>query len=304
MTTFTPIWQRFSDYLALLKPRVMSLVVFTALVGTMLAPGHIGLIHGAIAVIAIAVGAGAAGAINMWYDRDIDAIMRRTLHRPLPKGRLQPAEALTLGILLSIISVWVLAVSINYISAILLATTILYYVIIYTVWLKRRTPQNVVIGGVSGALPPVIGWTSVTGTVDLGAMFLFAVIFLWTPPHSWALALFREEDYSAASVPMLPVAAGRRATAIQVLLYSSLLIPVTLLPFPMGFAGLIYEVSALVLGVGFATHVWRLFQTLSGPVSGDSDSHVARKLFVYSIRYLFLIFLALIIDHLVLTAMS
>jgi protoheme IX farnesyltransferase len=304
MTTLQQFWQRSSDYLTLLKPRVMSLVVFTALVGTILAPGSIGLINATVAVVAIAVGAGAAGAINMWYDRDIDAIMRRTLHRPLPKERLHPAEALSLGIALSVISVWVLATQVNTISAVLLAITILYYVIIYTVWLKRRTPQNVVIGGVSGALPPVIGWSAVTGSIDPGAIFLFAVIFLWTPPHSWALAIFRQGDYSAASVPMLPVAAGRHATAVQVLIYSILLIPVTLLPLPMGLSGLIYEIAAIALGIGFSIHVWRLFRTLSAPISGDEDAQVARKLFVYSVRYLFLIFLALIADSFVLTAIS
>jgi protoheme IX farnesyltransferase len=275
----------------------MSLVVFTALVGLLLAPGGIEPIAGIVSVCAIAVGAGAAGAINMWYDRDIDLVMRRTLHRPLPAGRLHPVESLVLGVVLSIASVWVLAIWGSHTSALLLAATILYYVVIYTMWLKRRTPQNVVIGGVSGALPPVVGWSAVTGSIELGAVFLFAVIFLWTPPHSWALALFRQEDYAAAAVPMLPVAVGRRATGQQIALYSGLLIPVTLMPLPMGFSGLIYEIAAIALGIGFAIHTWRLFQSLSTPEPGGADSAIARKLFVYSVRYLFLIFLALLVDR-------
>jgi protoheme IX farnesyltransferase len=296
--TLAPFWRRFADYLTLLKPRVMSLVVFTALVGLLLAPGGIEPIAGIVSVCAIAVGAGAAGAINMWYDRDIDAVMRRTLHRPLPAGRLHPTESLVLGVVLSVGSVWALAIWSNRTSALLLAATILYYVIIYTMWLKRRTPQNVVIGGVSGALPPVVGWTAVTGSIELGAVFLFAVIFLWTPPHSWALALFRQEDYATAGVPMLPVAAGRRATGQQIALYSALLIPVTLMPLPMGLSGLIYEAAAITLGVGFAIHTWRLFQSLSTPAPDAGDTVIARKLFVYSVRYLFLIFLALLVDRL------
>jgi protoheme IX farnesyltransferase len=295
--TLAPFWRRFADYLALLKPRVMSLVVFTALVGLLLAPGGIEPIAGIVSVCAIAVGAGAAGAINMWYDRDIDAVMRRTLHRPLPAGRLHPTEALALGVVLSVGSVWVLSIWGSRTSALLLAATILYYVLIYTMWLKRRTQQNVVIGGVSGALPPVVGWSAVTGSVELGAVFLFAVIFLWTPPHSWALALFRQDDYAAAAVPMLPVAAGRRATGQQIALYSALLIPVTLIPLPIGLSGLIYEAAAIALGIGFAIHAWRLFQSLSNPETNDAEPAMARKLFAYSVRYLFLIFLALLVDR-------
>ena len=296
-TARAPFWRRLSDYLTLLKPRVMSLVVFTALVGLLLAPGGIEPVAGIVSVCAIAVGAGAAGAINMWYDRDIDALMRRTLHRPLPAGRLHPAESLALGVLLSVASVWTLAIWANRTSALLLAATILFYVVVYTMWLKRRTPQNVVIGGISGALPPVVGWSAVTGSIEPGAVFLFAVIFLWTPPHSWALALFRQEDYAAAAVPMLPVTASRRATGQQIALYSALLIPVTLMPLPMGLSGLIYGVAATGLGVGFAIHAWRLFQALLAPEPGAADTVIARKLFVYSVRYLFLIFLALLIDR-------
>ena len=304
MTPFPQLWHRLSDYLTLLKPRVMSLVVFTAVVGLILAPGNIDLLSAIVSISAIALGAGAAGAINMWYDRDIDAVMLRTLNRPLPKARLHPTEALILGTLLSFFSVWVLAIWANYLSAILLSITILYYVIIYTIWLKRRTPQNVVIGGVSGALTPVIGWSAVTGSIDLEAVFLFTVIFLWTPPHSWALAIFRQSDYSAAAVPMLPVVAGRRTTAVQILIYSALLIPVSLLPLPMGMSGLIYEVAAIALGVGFATRVWRLFRTLSVAESGTTDSDMAKNLFSYSVRYLFLIFLALVVDRLFLLVLA
>lgn len=295
--TLAPFTRRFVDYWALLKPRVMSLVVFTAITGLLLAPGHINPWIGIIAICSIAIGAGAAGAINMWYDRDIDALMRRTIQRPLPAGRLFPTEAFILGSVLSISAIASLGILVNKTAAVLLAVTIGYYVFIYTVWLKRRTPQNVVIGGVAGALPPVVGWTAVTGSVDPGAIFLFAVILLWTPPHSWALALFRQEDYTAAGVPMLPVTAGRRATGRQILAYTALLIPVTLLPLPMGISGLLYEVAAIALGIGFATHAWRLFKELTNPDLITPDSATARKMFAYSIRYLFLLFLALLVDR-------
>ncbi|MBO67165.1 MAG: protoheme IX farnesyltransferase [Acidiferrobacteraceae bacterium] len=298
-TEITPIAgssSRFADYIRLLKPRVMSLVVFTALAGLLMAPGAIHPLDGFISICAIAIGAGAAGAINMWYDRDIDAMMRRTLNRPLPAGRLHPTEALLLGVTLSCLSVSTLTLISNYLSGILLAVTIFYYVVLYTIWLKRKTPQNVVIGGVSGALPPVVGWTAVTGSIDLGAILLFAIIFLWTPPHSWALALFRHEDYSAADIPMLPVAQGRKATGQQILFYSLLLVIVTLAPMPFGLAGAFYEVAAVALGVGFAFYALQLFRSLSNKDSAETDAETAKKLFKYSIRYLFLIFLFLLID--------
>ena len=300
MTSLAHISSRLSDYFALLKPRVMSLVIFTVIVGMFLAPGELGLVMSILSTISIAVGAGAAGAINMWYYRYMDAQMHRTIHRPLPAGRLKPIEALSTGVILSIASVTALAMWANYLSAILLMVTILYYVIIYTIWLKRRTPQNVVIGGVSGALPPVIGWTVVTGSIDFGAVFLFLVIFLWTPPHSWALAILRQDDYAAASVPMLPVTSGRRGTALQIGIYSFLLVPTTLSPLLFGFSGWLYAIVSVLLGIGFLLNSWRLIQVLLEPATKNQDSNRARVLFVYSIRYLFLIFLALIVDRIIL----
>ena len=280
---------RIADYALLLKPRVMSLVVFTGVVGLVLAPGTIDLPTTVAAIACIALGAGAAGAINMWYDRDIDLRMRRTMNRPLPAGRLHPREALSFGVLLALLSVASMARMVNGMAAALLAVTILYYVFIYTVWLKRRTPQNIVIGGASGALPPVIGWAAATGDVGLGAVILFSVIFLWTPPHSWALALFRRGDYEAAGVPMMPVVAGERATKRLMLIYTWLLVPVTLLPVVVGMSGALYGCIAAFLGGAFVDRVWRLWQ--------GADAQEARSLFFFSIFYLFLIFVALLADR-------
>ena len=280
---------RVTDYAVLLKPRVMSLVVFTALVGLLLAPGGIDPLTGVFAVVCIAIGAGAAGAINMWYDRDIDLHMLRTMNRPLPAGRLKPEEALVFGVVLSFGSVTVMASLVNVTAAGLLALTIFYYVFIYTVWLKRRTPQNIVIGGASGALPPIIGWAAVTGDVGLGAVLLFAIIFLWTPPHSWALALFRRGDYENAGVPMLPVVAGERETKRQMLIYTGALLPATLLPVMLGLSGAVYGTAAVILGARFASHAWRVWK--------DEDGGASRPMFFFSILYLFLIFLALLADR-------
>ena len=284
---------RIADYAVLLKPRVMSLVVFTAITGLLLAPnppGSLSPLTGFFAVLCIALGAGASGAINMWYDRDIDQHMLRTKNRPLPAGRLEPREALIFGITLAAGSVTAMAVLVNTAAALLLALTILYYVFIYTVWLKRRTPQNIVIGGVSGALPPVIGWAAATGDVGLGAVVLFAIIFLWTPPHSWALALFRQGDYEAAGVPMLPVVSGIRETKRQMLLYTVALVPVTLLPVVIGISGAFYASAAAFLGFFFAHHMWQVWK--------DEDGTAARPMFFFSIIYLFLIFTAMLIDRL------
>lgn len=277
------------DYAVLLKPRVMSLVVFTALVGLLLAPVTVNPLTGLIAVVCIALGAGAAGAINMWYDRDIDSVMQRTMNRPLPAGRLRPYTALTLGVTLACASVVVMAVLVNPVASGLLALTIVYYVFIYTMWLKRRTPQNIVIGGASGAFPPVIGWAAATGDVGLGALALFAIIFLWTPPHSWALALFRKGDYDRAGVPMLPVVAGERETRRQMLIYTALMLPATLLPVAVGDAGWPYAAAAVVLGGLFAQRALRVYRS--------EDIRAARSLFFFSIIYLFLIFAALLLDH-------
>jgi len=281
---------RIADYALLLKPRVMSLVVFTAIVGLTLAPGTIDVATTLAAIICIAVGAGAAGAINMWYDRDIDLHMRRTMNRPLPAGRLSSREALVFGVLLAVMSVAAMAYRVNGTAAALLALTILYYVFVYTVWLKRRTPQNIVIGGAAGALPPVIGWAAVTGDVGLGAVILFGIIFLWTPPHSWALALFRRSDYQAAGVPMMPVVAGERQTKRLMLIYTWLLVPVTLLPAVVGMSGAVYGCMAAFLGGAFVDRVWRIWKE-------DGDERGARSLFFFSIFYLFLIFAALLADR-------
>jgi len=242
---------RVRDYVELLKPRVMSLVVFTGLVGVLIAPGAIHPVTAAIAVAAIALGSGAAGAINMWYERDLDAVMERTRGRPLPTGRVAPDDALALGVLLSVFSVALMALATNPVAAALLAAAILFYVFIYTMWLKPRTPQNIVIGGAAGAFPPMIGWAAVSGDVSATAIALFALIFLWTPPHFWALALYRCEDYRRAGVPMLPVVAGARTTKNQILLYSLLLLPAGLAPSLLGTSGWLYGAVSLALGVVF-----------------------------------------------------
>ena len=283
---------RLHDYAILLKPRVMSLVVFTGACGLILAPGFVGLDTAIIAVICIAAGAGASGAINMWYDEDIDRIMRRTQNRPIPAGRMNPREALIFGSFLSVGSVATMYLFVNFAAAMLLALTILYYVFIYTIWLKRRTPQNIVIGGASGAFPPMIGWAAVTGDIGLGAIALFTIIFLWTPPHSWALALFRRGDYAAADVPMMPVVAGERETKRQILVYTVLLIASTLSPVVVGMSGAVYGMIALVLGIEFWRRCWRVWK------SEEEQEKTAKPLFLFSIFYLFMIFVAMLVDRL------
>ena len=277
------------DYVQILKPRVMSLVVFTGFVGLAVAPGHLHPVLAAIAVLCIAVGAGASGAINMWYDRDIDAVMRRTAQRPLPAGRMEPGEALGFGIVLAVGSTVVMGLAVNWAAAALLALTIAFYVFVYTIWLKRRTPQNIVIGGAAGALPPLIGWAAATGDIGWGAIALFAIIFFWTPPHFWALSLYSSRDYAAAGIPMLPVVAGPRETKKQMLLYTVVLWPVTLAPWLLGLAGPFYAggVAALSLAfTGAAIRVWR-----------DESDRSARQMFAFSLLYLFLIFTLLLADH-------
>ena len=277
------------DYIALLKPRVMSLVIFTAFVGYVLAPGTLHPVLGAIAILAVAVGAGASGAINMWYDRDIDAVMARTKGRPIPAGRVNADEALAFGVVLSIGSVVVMGLAVNWLAAGLLALPIVYYVFFYTMWLKRRTPQNIVVGGAAGAFPPMIGWAAATGEVSIESLVLFAIIFMWTPPHFWALALYRSGDYRAAGVPMLPVVAGRAETRRQIVIYSVLLAPLGVAPWWLGFAGPFYGSVAAVLGGVFllgAMRVWR----------DDQERH-CRQLFGFSILYLFAIFAMLLVDR-------
>jgi protoheme IX farnesyltransferase len=277
------------DYLALLKPRVMSLVVFTGFVGLYLAPGHLHPVLAVVAMLCIAVGAGAAGAINMWYDRDIDALMQRTRQRPLPAGRMVAGDALGFGCVLAGAAVLVMGVGVNWAAAALLALTIVFYVFVYTIWLKRRTPQNIVIGGAAGAFPPLVGWAAVTGDVGLPALALFALIFFWTPPHFWALALYRAGDYAKAGVPMLPVVAGARETKRQMLAYAVLLWPVALAPTLMGAAGWLYGAASLGLNAVFtlaALRVWR-----------DPGDAAAKQMFAFSILYLFLLFALLVVDR-------
>jgi len=287
------------DWFALLKPRVMTLVVFTGLIGLLVAPGHLHPVLAFTAVLCIAVGAGACGAINMWYDRDIDALMRRTRNRPIPGGRIAPGEALGFGVTLAVASVIVLGLAVNPTAAALLALSIAFYVFVYTMWLKRRTPQNIVIGGAAGAFPAVVGWAAVTGSVDLLPLILFAIVFFWTPPHFWSLALWANDDYRRANVPMLPVVAGARETRRQIVLYSLLLIPLSLAPWAIGFSGTVYALAATILGAGFLLSVWRVArdrQDAAG-VSLTNDAP-ARAAFKYSIVYLFVLFAALAVDRL------
>jgi len=289
------------DYVELLKPRVMSLVIFTGLVGMAVAPGGVHPVLGAIALLAMAVGAGAAGCLNMWFDADIDAIMIRTRKRPIPRGSVTREDALFFGAILSGASVLTMWMAVGTVPALLLAFTIGFYLFVYTMGLKRRTSQNIVIGGAAGALPPVIGWAAVTGSVTLEPLILFLIVFMWTPPHFWALALYRNGDYEKAGVPMMPVVAGKQSTRAQILFYALLLVPVSLMPTLMGFAGIIYGAVAAVAGaifVGLAVEVW-----LRGRIGLREDStelqsdRAARRLFAYSIFYLFVLFLALLVEQ-------
>src|SRR6516162_1484265 len=291
----TPAAAGVAEYLEILKPRVMALVVFTGLVGLSLAPGHLHPVLAAVAVLCIAVGAGSAGAINMWYDRDIDALMRRTSRRPLPTGRMMPGEALGFGVVLGVGAVVVMGLALNSVAAALLAATILFYVFVYTIWLKRRTSQNIVIGGAAGAFPPMIGWAAVTGDVSPVGLALFLLIFLWTPPHFWALALYRSDDYRRAGVPMLPVVAGPRETKRQMLLYTLVLVPVALAPTLMGSVGWLYGTVALVMSLAFIAHAVAVWCA-----PDDRRGHaVARRMFKFSLLYLAVLFAALPLDLLI-----
>ncbi len=288
------------DWITLLKPRVLSLVVFTGLIGMVVAPGHLNPVLAFAAILSITVAAGAAGAINMWFDRDIDAMMHRTRNRPIPGGRIAPEAALGYGIFLAGASVMVMFLATNAAAAAVLAFSIGFYVFVYTMWLKRRTPQNIVIGGAAGAFPPVIGWAAVTGSIDLVPLLLFAIVFFWTPPHFWSLALYANADYRRAGVPMLPVVAGPRETRRQIVLYTLVLIPVTLAPWFIGFSGLVYAVSALALGGYFLACVWRVARDRQD-ADGTSltNDRPARAAFKYSILYLFLLFGAFALDRIV-----
>ncbi|EFL88882.1 heme o synthase [Ahrensia sp. R2A130] len=284
-----------SDYIALMKPRVMRLVVFTALCGMLAAPGSIDPVLSIIAIICIAVGAGASGALNMWYDADIDAIMSRTTKRPIPAGNVTPEEARNFGLILSIISVLVLGMLVNWISAAILAFTIFFYAVIYTMWLKRSTPQNIVIGGAAGAFPPMLGWATVSGDLAWGGVVLFAIIFIWTPPHFWALALWKMRDYDDAHVPMMPNAVGEASTRNQMLAYSAVLLPITILPAVMGFAGIAFGVVAVGLSGYFLWLTYKVWKI----AGADEKLRAEKHLFGYSIAYLFALFAALAVDAIV-----
>jgi protoheme IX farnesyltransferase len=283
------------DYFELLKPRVMSLVVFTALVGIARAPAELHPVLAFTALLCIAIGAGAAGALNMWWDADIDARMARTARRPIPTGRIAPGEALGIGLVLSVASVLMLGLFVGILAAALLAFTILFYSVVYTMWLKRSTPQNIVIGGAAGAFPPVIGWAAVTGSVSIESILLFLIIFFWTPPHFWALALVRTDDYARAGVPMLPVVSGAAETRRQILLYSLILVPLGAAPALFGFAGSLYATAAMSLGalfLYFAVDVYRRREGLAAV-------RAAHRLFGFSILYLFLLFAVLLAEPVV-----
>lgn len=278
------------DYFTLLKPKVMSLVVFSGFAGMWVAPGFANLhpVIAATAILCIAIGAGAAGAINMWYDRDIDAVMKRTKNRPIPLGRMNPDEALSFGVILSLFSVMTMGVAVNWTAGALLGTANLFYVFVYTMWLKRRTPQNIVIGGAAGAFPPMIGWAAVTGSITIESFILFAIIFFWTPPHFWALSLFANEDYKRAGIPMLPVVAGERATKTQMMIYTLLLVPLSVAPYILGIAGIGYGIFAFALSVFFLFTNFRVLV--------DKTDKSAKLMFGYSVFYLFALFAALMID--------
>lgn len=281
------------DYMALLKPRVMILVVYSAIAGMMVAPGGLHPVLALAAVLCITVGAGASGAINMWYDRDIDAVMKRTALRPIPQGRVNPDEALAFGVVLSVAPVLLLGLAVNWVAAALLALASAFYVFVYTIWLKRRTPQNIVIGGAAGAFPPMIGWAAVTGDVTLASLILFAIIFFWTPPHFWALSLFASADYEKAGVPMLPVVAGARETKRQMLAYTLILLPLATAPWFVGIAGTAYLATSLVLGLLFVLCAVRVLR------ADATDMKPAKRMFGFSILYLFVLFGVLIAERLV-----
>jgi protoheme IX farnesyltransferase len=289
-TPDTPHESTPADFFSLLKPRVMTLVVFTGICGMVIAPGFEdkNLFLAAIATLCLAIGAGAAGAINMWYDRDIDAIMHRTKKRPIPDGRVTPAEGLAFAVILSLLAVMVMGLAVNWVAASILAFANFFYSVIYTMWLKRSTPQNIVIGGAAGAFPPMIGWAAVTGDITIDSVILFAIIFLWTPPHFWALSLFSNEDYKRANVPMLTVTHGEKTTKIQMLAYTLILFPLCLVPYFTGLVGIGYAIAASILNT--------LFIVSAAQVMREKNGHKnARRMFAYSIFYLFAIFGALVV---------
>jgi protoheme IX farnesyltransferase len=283
------------DYIALLKPRVMSLVIFTALVGLAIAPGHFHPVLAFTSLLCISVGAGASGALNMALEGDIDAVMSRTANRPIPRGKITQGEAMAFGITLSFFSVMTLGILVNWYAGALLAFTIFFYVVIYTLGLKRRTAQNIVIGGAAGSLPPVVAWVAATGSISVEPLLLFLIIFFWTPPHFWALALFRSDDYARAGVPMLPVVAGPDATRLQILLYTIVLVAIAAAPWPLGYFDAVYGVASLILGAGMLALAVNVYVSRERAAS----LRATRKLFAFSIFYLFGLFATLLVETLV-----
>ncbi|MBS3927304.1 MAG: heme o synthase [Sphingomonadales bacterium] len=290
-----PLPTDWRDFLSLTKPRVMSLVIFTGLCGLLAAPVSVDPILGFTAILCIALGAGGSAALNQWWEADLDAKMKRTANRPLPAGRMERSSARDFGVILSVLSVLILGLACGWLAAGVLAFSIFYYAVIYTIWLKPRTPQNIVIGGGAGAFPPMIGWIAATGEITLMPVLLFAIIFFWTPPHFWALALFVETDYAAAGIPMMPVVAGHQSTRRQILVYAVLLLPIALAPFLLGLAGWFYGISALLLGAMFLLLSLKVatFRT----AQNDADMRAERRLFAFSVLYLFALFAALVADR-------
>jgi len=279
----------------LMKPRVMSLVIFTCAVGLLIAPVKINFVDAAFSLLAVALGSGAAGALNMWYESDLDSLMTRTCLRPIPTGKLTKNQALIFGISSSLISIIVLYIFSNLIAATVLGITILFYVFIYTIWLKRKTPQNIVIGGASGALPPVIGWAIATNGISLEPIILFLIIFIWTPSHFWALSLYKSEDYRKAKIPMLPITSGVRTTKFNILIYAIILFPIALSPYFFNYSGLIYFIFSILLSSYYVFISYKLFKEKSSAL----EKKLASKLFGYSILYLFMIFTSILIDKLI-----
>jgi len=279
----------------LMKPRVMSLVIFTCVVGLLIAPIKVNFLNAAFSILAVALGSGAAGVLNMWYEADLDSLMSRTCLRPIPTKKITKNQALVFGILSSLVSVFALYFFSNLISAAILAITILFYIFIYTIWLKPKTSQNIVIGGVSGALPPVIGWTIATGGIALEPIILFLIIFIWTPSHFWALSLYKTEDYRKANIPMLPITSGVKTTKLNILIYALLLFPISLAPFFLDYSGLAYLLMSTILSTYYVFICYRLFTAQNSRL----EKKLASKLFWYSILYLFMIFTSILIDRII-----
>ena len=282
-----------NNFFQLMKPRVMSLVIFTCVVGLLIAPNQVSVLTAVLSLLSVALGAGAAGALNMWYESDIDALMKRTCLRPIPTGKVSRNQALFFGILTSIFSIVALYFFSNLLAAVMLTITILFYVIIYTIWLKQRTPQNIVIGGAAGAFPPIIGWTIATGSITFEPILLFLIIFFWTPSHFWALSLYKTEDYNNAKIPMLPVVSGIKTTKINIFFYAIILFLISITPFFFGYLGVTYLVSSILLG---SYYVYLCYKLL---IEKDENKKIAKKIFIYSILYLFLIFTVILIDNIV-----